>query len=225
MRIEELGPPGADHSTGLILHWRGRLLFAIAPVHQWHDGPGGPLARLLGIGGHLEPGETWAEAVCREAREEASLDVSLCAPDSTYLLLEGSTVQDITSRLAWDAPPRPLFVWSARFRFGRPPHEQERYFVNAVFEAKVPDDTEPRPAAEIPAILALEARQLREAAIDAPTLGDLLAEGAMLWTSKELPRRVRLLPGGSAQWYVVLLQYLESARPGWKTDRDRKDEL
>ena len=33
MRIEQLGPPDAHHSTGLILHWRQRLLFALEPVH------------------------------------------------------------------------------------------------------------------------------------------------------------------------------------------------
>lgn len=209
MRIEQLGPPNADHSTGLILRWRDLLLFAVAPIHQWQDGPDGPIARFVGIGGHLEPGETWAEAVRREAIEEADLHVSLCQPERTYLLREEDVPQDITATLEWPDPPRPLFIWSARFRFGRPPDEHARHFVNAVFLANVPDAARPCPAAEMPAILALSQAHLRRAATSAVSLGDLLAEGAAMWQAETIPRSTQMIPSGSAQWYARLLKYLE----------------
>jgi 8-oxo-dGTP pyrophosphatase MutT (NUDIX family) len=155
MKIEQLGPPDADHSTGLILRWRGRLLYALEPVHHWNEEQGVLLARFVGIGGHLEPGETWGEAVCREAVEEADLQIVLCSPEKTYLLREGGVVQDVTAALIWPDAPRPRFVWSARYRFGRPPNVHERHFVNAVFEAVAPGDALPCPAAEMPAVLAL----------------------------------------------------------------------
>jgi 8-oxo-dGTP pyrophosphatase MutT (NUDIX family) len=217
MRIEQLGPPGADHSTGLILHWRESLLFALEPAHHWHEAQGVPLARFVGIGGHLEPGETWGQAVCREAAEEADVQISLCSPQKTYLLREGGVVEDVTAVLVWPDSPRPLCIWSAQYRFGRPPNEHERHFVNAVFEAAVPGDAQPRSAAEMPAILALNEGQLRRAAAEPVALDDLLAGGATIWETVPIPRSVRLHPGGSAEWYVVLLEHLETAsgRPAW----------
>jgi 8-oxo-dGTP pyrophosphatase MutT (NUDIX family) len=208
MRIERLGPPGADHSTGLILHWRESLLFALEPAHHWHKAQGAPLARFVGIGGHLEPGETWGQAVCREALEEADVQISLCSPQATYLLREGGVVEDVTTSLTWPDTPRPLCIWSARYRFGRPPNVHERHFVNAVFEATAPEEAQPRPAAEMPAILALSEGQLRAAA-QPVSLEHLLAGGAAIWETVPIPRSIRLHPGGSAEWYVVLLQHLE----------------
>jgi 8-oxo-dGTP pyrophosphatase MutT (NUDIX family) len=210
MRIEQLGPPDADHSTGLILRWRDRLLFALEPRRNWRDREGTLLARFVGIGGHLEAGETWVQAVRREAREEADLDVTLLSPETTTLLLGDGTIQDISAALDWSIPPRPLFIWSARFRFGRPPNEWERHFVNAVFLAAVPDEAEPRPAAEMEAILAITGGQLCRAARQPVFLGTLLDGGTTVWTSFPIPRSTLVTPGGTAQWYATLLNHQTS---------------
>jgi 8-oxo-dGTP pyrophosphatase MutT (NUDIX family) len=206
MRIEELGPPGADHSTGLILHWRERLLFAVVPPYQWHDAPGTKLAHFVGIGGHLEDGESWVEAVRREAQEEAGVAIELASPAETWLLTENNAPQDITAALTWPDAPRPLFVWSTMFRFGPPGNQQARHFVNAVFEAALSDDVEPHPAAEMPAILALGETQLRQAAIRPVPLGTLLDGGARIWAAEPLPRTTLIAPQGTAQWYDVWLR-------------------
>jgi 8-oxo-dGTP pyrophosphatase MutT (NUDIX family) len=208
MKIEQLGPSNADHSTGLILHWRDQLLFAIEPIHQWQAAPEGRIARFVGIGGHLEPGETWTEAVCREALEEAGLRVSLRSPRHTYLLRDEGAVQDISETLEWPDSPRPLYIWSAQFRFGRPPNEHSRHFVNAVFLGDVPDDARPYPAAEMPAILAVSEAQLRQAALRPVPLDNLLADGATIWELETIPRSAGLVPAGSAQWYASLLDHL-----------------
>lgn len=91
-----------------------------------------------------------------------------------------------------------------------PPNEHERHFVNAVFETDAPGDAQPRPAAEMPAILALGEAQIRQAAGGMFSLGDLIAGSGRLWSPETLPRSTRLLPGGSAQWYLALLDYLSS---------------
>jgi 8-oxo-dGTP pyrophosphatase MutT (NUDIX family) len=211
MRIEELGPPGADRSTGLILHWRDRLLFAVLSAHQWHDTTEGKLAHFVGIGGHLEAGESWGEAVRREAQEEAGVAVDLLSPAETWLLREDDVPQDITAALTWPDAPRPLFVWSAVFRFGPPSNQQVRHFVNAVFEATLPDDVEPHPSAEVPAILALTEAQLRQTAIHPTPLGTLLDGGARIWASQPIPHTTLMAPLGTAQWYDVWLQERDAA--------------
>jgi len=207
MIIEQLGPPDADHSTGLLLRWRDRLLFAVEPRDHWRDERDTQLVRFVGIGGHLEPGETWAEAVRREALEESGLAVTLLSPQCTYLLQDDGTVQDITAALDWSDPPRPCFIWSAVYRFGRPPSERARPFVNAVFLAAASDDAKPHPAAEMPAIVALTEAQLCRAAAHSIPLADLLAGGATIWESEPLPRSTLMAPGGSAQWYASLLTH------------------
>ena len=121
-------------------------------------------------------------------------------------------MQDITSTLEWPDPPRPLYIWSAQFRFGRPPNEHVRHFVNAVFLAGVPDEARPRPAAEMPAVLALSEAQLLQTAAHPALLSDLVAGGATIWESEAIPRSARMVPGGSAQWYAVLLDHLSSDR-------------
>lgn len=205
--IEDLASPNADRSTGLILHWRDHLLFALEERHNWRDAGSTEIARLIGIGGHLEPGESWAQAVQREALEEAGLRVTLIEPQRTLLLGDGGLMRDITAQL--DCPsPRPLFIWSAMFRFGRPPHERAPHFLNPVFLARVADADEPHPGMEVPGILALTQSQLIRAVEHPPTLQALLDDGARLWSAQSIPLDTLIEPSGSAWWYTAYLRGL-----------------
>lgn len=205
--IEDLAPPGADRSTGLILNWRGYLLFALEERRNWRDAGPTQIARLIGIGGHLEPGESWAQAVQREAREEAGLRVTLIEPQRTLLLGDGGLMRDITARLNCPSP-RPLFIWSAIFRFGRPPHERTPHFLNPVFLAQAAEDDEPHPGMEVPGILALTQSQLIRAVERPPTLQTLLDDGARFWSAQSIPLDTLIEPSGSAWWYTIYLRAL-----------------
>jgi 8-oxo-dGTP pyrophosphatase MutT (NUDIX family) len=208
MRIEQLGPPGADHSTGLILRWQNRLLFAVLPAHLWQNTQRGTLAHFVGIGGHLEAGERWDEAVRREAREEAGVEIDLLSPAETWLLRDDGTVRDITAELAWPGAgaPRPLLIWSATLRVGDPAYAQPRHYVNAVFEAALGEDQAPYSAAEMQAILAITEAQLHQAACQPVPLGTLLSGGARIWTSAPIPHTTLMAPRGTAEWYDRWLQ-------------------
>jgi hypothetical protein len=63
--LDDLAPPGTDRTTGLVIDWRGRRLFAVEPAPHWRVEDGVPHVRILGLGGHPEPGETWVQAAVR----------------------------------------------------------------------------------------------------------------------------------------------------------------
>ncbi len=205
MKIQDLGPSNADHSTGLILRWRDRLLFALEDRRNWRDRGDEQIAKLIGIGGHVEVGETWTQAVRREAQEEAGLEVTLIEPERTLFFDSEGPARDISAQLDCP-PPRPLFIWSAVFRFGRPPREKSPHFVNPVFLAAAPDDVEPDPGMEVPGILGLSKAQLERASKCPTTLGDLLADGALFWSAQAVTPETWIEPAGSAWWYGVYLR-------------------
>lgn len=219
IKIEDLAPDTVDHSTGLILRWRGQLLFAVEPAHRWRETTDQssaivPLVRFVGIGGHVEAGESWRQAVLREAREEAGLEVSLVAPAATYLLDDDDTVIDVSAKLDWPDSPRPCFIWRAAQGLERPSREHAAGLLTAAFAAVAPDDVKPHPLAEVPAILAVSETQLRRAAEQPVCLRDLLADGARIWESAPIPRSTLLVPAGSAHGYAVLLiHHAARARP------------
>ncbi|MGQ9586681.1 MAG: NUDIX hydrolase [Anaerolineae bacterium] len=66
-------PSGADLTSGLVIQQGGCFLFALEPSEHWAGGSP-PHIRFVGIGGHREPGETWAQAVQREAQSVTSME-------------------------------------------------------------------------------------------------------------------------------------------------------
>ncbi len=58
LELPDLGGPGAELSTGLILTWRDRLVFGLEPRAIPLGAQGREdVAAFTGIGGHLDPGE------------------------------------------------------------------------------------------------------------------------------------------------------------------------
>ncbi len=213
LELADLGGPDAELSTGLILTWRDKLVFGLdlRAIPLGAKGQAGIVA-FTGIGGHLDPGEGWTQAVVREALEEACVPVALGDSAVTYLCREDAAPQPIAYR--WAEPYRPLLVWVATFNLRRGPNRERRpvTMINAVFRAAALG--RPTPSAEISGLLLLDAETLALTYAAPRPLGDLLARGAQL-IGPELATETLLAPGGSAYFYA---QWLEWQNRGEATD-------
>lgn len=199
LTLAELGGPAAELSTGLILTWHDKLLFALEPNAVplgCQDRPG--VIAYVGIGGHLDPGEHWTDAVMREALEEANCPVSLGDSAVTYLCRQGQPPRPIAYR--WSEPYRPLLVWTATFMLRRGPERQRVpvAIVNAVFRAAAL--CQPTPGMEVSALIALDPETLLYTYTEPRPLGELLARGARI-IGERPPDESLIAPGGSAYFY------------------------
>jgi 8-oxo-dGTP pyrophosphatase MutT (NUDIX family) len=205
--LASLGGSGAELSTGLVLTWRGKLVFGLEPraIPLGAMGQSG-ISAFVGIGGHLDSGERWVDAVVREAVEEASCSISLGDSPVTYLCQQDRRPSPIA--YAWKEPHRPLLVWVATFDLRRGP-EQRRMpvtLVTAVFRAAALG--QPAPGAEIHALLLMDQAALLHAYHRPRPLGELLDRGAQL-IGNPLPYGTLVAPGGSAYFYAQWLAWQE----------------
>lgn len=203
--LADLGGPDAELSTGLILTWQGKLVFGLEPRAIPLGARGGTnIAAFTGIGGHLEPGETWSAAVAREALEEACISVALSDSPVTYFCQEGERPRPLAYR--WAEPVRPLLVWRAVFQLRRGPNRELRpvTMVNAVFRAAALG--KPQPSAEMYALIALDGDTLLHAYAQPRPLGELTARGAQV-LGQTLPPDALVAPGGSAFFYAQWLAW------------------
>jgi 8-oxo-dGTP pyrophosphatase MutT (NUDIX family) len=201
----ELGGPGAELSTGLVLTWRDRLVFGVEPRAVPLGAVGQPdVAAFVGIGGHLDSGERWGDAAVREALEEASCPISLGDSPVTYLCRQDR--QPCPIAYAWQETCRPLLIWIATFDLRRGP-DQRRVpvtLVTAVFRAAAL--ARPTPSAEIQALLLMDRDALLHTYHRPRPLGELLDRGAEL-VGAPLPSSTLVAPGGSAYFYAQWLDW------------------
>lgn len=203
LKLADLGGPDAELSTGLILTWRDKLVFGLdlRAIPLGARGQAGIVA-FTGIGGHLDPGEGWTQAVTREALEEACVPISLGDSAVTYLCREDAPPRTIAYH--WAEPYRPLLVWIATFNLRRGPNRERMpvTMVNAVFRAAALG--RPTPSAEISGLLLLDPDTLAHTYAAPRPLGELLARGAQI-IGPDLPPETLLAPGGSAYFYAQWL--------------------
>ena len=205
VELADLGGPGAELSTGLILTWRKRLIFGIEARAIPLGAQGrSDVAAFVGVGGHLDPGEGWNQAVVREALEEANCPISLGDSAVTYLCRMDAAPRPIAFR--WIETHRPLLVWVATFQLRRG-SERQRVpvtMVNAVFRAAALG--RPVPGAEVCALLLLDQDLLIKTFAAPRTMRDLLADGAEVIGPPQDPDML-LAPGGSAYFYAQWLTW------------------
>jgi 8-oxo-dGTP pyrophosphatase MutT (NUDIX family) len=193
---------GRDLSTGLVLTYRKRLVFAVDPAARvTADLASVEDLAFVGVGGHLEPGEEWAQAAVREAREEANCDVQLADSAVTYFCRPHYA----PLAAAWRWPSeRPLLVWQAPIEVCREGVYRPVEFLVAVFRAAAMNP--PQPAAEIPTLLIMTPEALVATYLKPHLPGELEELGVEVIGSP-LPAERRVAPAGSAYFYAQWLSW------------------
>lgn len=208
LELADLGGPDAERSTGLILTWHDKLVFALDSNAIPLGAQGKQDVRaFVGIGGHLDGDEGWGQAVVREALEEANCPVMLGDSVVTYLCREDELPRPLAYR--WAEPHRPLLVWVATFMLRRGPERQRTpvTMVNAVFRAAALG--RPTPGAEIAALLLLDQETLLYAHAAPRSLAHLLARGAQI-IGQAPTAETLIAPGGSAYFYAQWLVWQDN---------------
>ena len=191
-------PPTARISTGLVAWYQGRLVLALAQVKYWSSNEAGVSIPVIGIGGGMEPGETLLAAVAREAREEASVAISIQGAQSTLLLSSNDVLEerDFSGKLAEE--PAPLLVWQRQVTLrddcGNP---YDRDYVNAVYEAML--SQQPYPSSEIPGLLFMPVAVFL-ALLEQPTDWNDLQQQGVEYLGKQLPTDAAFYLQGSAEF-------------------------
>lgn len=152
---------------------RGASLLALEGDRVWLGGKvikgeGRDILALTGIGGRVEPGETFSECVLREVREETGTEARL-TPCPRTLVVRGP---EESSTAALAEGPAAVVFRSASASPGRP-WAPGRLLAVAVFTGCLLD--RPRPVEKLPLFVLLSAADILAVLEDRHTAGTLLA--------------------------------------------------
>jgi 8-oxo-dGTP pyrophosphatase MutT (NUDIX family) len=203
--IADFCPEGAEAGVGLALqHEQEHYLFILAGPR--HHCPPGELF-YAGIGGHLEPGETWLECAHREALEEIGTDVEILPALETWYIPQESPAQ----RVEVGDRPRPLALYEM-IHPPETPRAGELYRI-VVYHARLVGPPEKLLEDEVLAVIALTRQQVVRGLERKPTLSELLDEGArIVTTTGPLDEQIRLYPLGTGRALAHVLRHLQGPK-------------
>ena len=181
--LQEVVTLPADHrGASLIIPYREGFLWAISTTDLWRRIRGKQYVYYEGVGGGLEPGESFEEAALRECREETACEVELLKTTKTFVLDE---FQHRTRQLSARGIG-PFMIWRKRL-FGR------RLLTAYTYVARI--HGEPKPQAEVPALLFASAKELSRR--NTPKVVEVVQSGSKIMEKELIPPAAFLRPWGT----------------------------
>jgi hypothetical protein len=176
--------------VAILLRSGGQFLFEIQKAAKWRRRPDGLLEiGVACIGGSLQPLETPQEALAREVGEEIGCGVELEPAPRPFLVDARGAVRRLAPR---EGPEGAFFLWEkARGGSGFVPGGRVAVYLGRVLGDPAPGD--------LPAILEMTLRTLRESLDGTLMLQDLMDRGAILREREPVPRRARVRPVDTAR--------------------------
>jgi hypothetical protein len=162
-------------TIGAFILYQDTLVFMIGPDYS------GRRLGIIRLGGHIESEENYLDALNREIKEEASIEVKLVNSTHTYYMsnwLEESYI-DITNQVSLDIKPLVIVKDVAPS--------------TAIFLAYA--DSEPKPASEASGLIFLKLNELRSILKKHIKLKEFISNGGKVIINKKLDENLEIAAG------------------------------
>jgi len=181
--LEEVVTLPADHrGASLIIPCGKSFLWAISSTDLWRRIGGRQYVYYEGVGGGVEPGESFEKAALRECREETGCEAEVLRTTRTFVLDE---LQHRTRQLSGRGVG-PFMVWRKRL-WGK------RLLTTYSYLARLHGD--PKPQAEVPALLSVPADELTRR--KTRKIAEIVQSGTIITERESIPRAALLRPWGT----------------------------
>ena len=180
---EESMDLSADYrGASIVAALGGRFLWAISSRDHWKKRKGRLYVCYEGIGGGVNPRESFEDAARRECVEETGCEAELISAKTTYVL---DDVRGVFAE-SGSQEPSPLMVWRKKLVGGK-------RLLACTYLAHVKGS--PRPMAEVPALLCTPSWEVLRRAT--PTIQEILDNGAVLVETQRVSRKAVVRPWGT----------------------------
>lgn len=173
--------------AGLVIPVKGgRFLWAVSAPAHWRKIKGRLYIDYSGVGGGVEPGESFADAALRECKEETGREAELLSSTKTYVIDE---VRDDMKIVKGFEEMSPLIIERKRLLGGKT-------LLSYSYVASIRGT--PKPRREVPALLyTSQSEILRQST---PTVSEIINDGAKLIEAKRIPRTASIRRWGTTEY-------------------------
>ncbi len=168
---------------------KGRYLFVLSKEKYWTPFKDGTKINYSCVGGKLEEGESFQEALLREAREEIDSDLRLLPNRKTFYVDSDNNVSEVD--ITDEFKPRIIFEQKVLGKPGDPSANGFWYLLVPVFYSEAL--TNPRPSSEIPALIMLNG-DMYKSTLKTNRLSTIMSQGGILIKQREIPDETYIEP-------------------------------
>ena len=195
LSITEVIPPLAIKGVSCLLIHENRLLFGVGGKRYRRNDD---LSLLMGIGGHVESGESFIETLARESLEEIGVSLSPVHSLDAFLVNDFGEIRPLQLK----ERPSPLIIYGMLDRRKSKQHQTVYYIVSYI--CKLGESPVIASSEEITALISVPRSAVREFFCSRTKLKTVLDHGGKV-VAGQLSKETILLPVGTAKALFHLL--------------------